>query len=168
MSKEQIEKIVEDLQQNLGVRSTPVQIEEIAEKLGIRIKRAPSDDFSGLLLRKDGRALIGINDSESHVRQRFTIAHELGHFFLHQAKDAFVDYRDNQSGIVRSFKEREANMFAAAFLIPRKLLVADVQKISSKGIFDPEIESLARKYDVSKESMNYRLLNLGLSSKISF
>jgi Zn-dependent peptidase ImmA (M78 family) len=138
--------------------------EQIAEKLGIRIKRAPSDDFSGILLRKDGKALIGVNNTESHVRQRFTIAHELGHFFLHQAKDAFVDYRDNQHGGIRSSKEREANMFAAAFLIPRTSLVADVKKISSKGIFEIEIENLAKKYDVSKESMNYRLLNLGLAA----
>lgn len=164
MKNEQIEKIIESLHQKLGIKQIPVQIEQITTKLGIRIKRAPSEDFSGILLRKDGKALIGVNDTESHVRQRFTIAHELGHFFLHPAKDAFVDYRDNQHGGIRSSKEREANMFAASFLIPRESLISEVKKISSKGIFDTEIESLAKKYDVSKESMNYRLLNLGLST----
>lgn len=160
MKNEQIEKIIEGLQQKLGIKQIPVPVEEIAHGLGIKIKRAPSEDFSGILIRKEGKALMGINDNESHVRQRFTIAHELGHFYLHQAKDAFVDYRDNQTGIVRNKKEREANMFAAAFLIPRESLINEVKKLSPKGIFDAEIESLAKKYDVSKESMNYRILNL--------
>lgn len=163
MKNEQIEKIAEDLRNGLKMRQIPVPVEQIVELLGIRIKRAPSEDFSGLLLRKDGKALIGVNDSESHVRQRFTVAHELGHFLLHQAKDAFVDYRDNQKGGFRDQKERQANVFAAAFLIPRTSLIAEVRKISHTGIFDAEIENLAKKYDVSKESMNYRLLNLGLS-----
>lgn len=165
MKNENIEKTVEQILNKLGIKQIPVPLEEIAEALGIRIKRAPSDDFSGLLLRKDGKALIGVNDNESHVRQRFTVAHELGHYFLHPAKDAFVDYRDNQTGLVRSTKEREANMFAAAFLIPRESIILDVKKITATGIFEEEIARLAKKYDVSKESMNYRLLNLGLSSK---
>jgi hypothetical protein len=59
MKNEQIEKIIEDLHQKLGIKQIPVQIEQIAEKLGIRIKRAPSDDFSGILLRKDGKAWLG-------------------------------------------------------------------------------------------------------------
>ncbi len=165
MKNEQIEKIVEQLHQKFGVKNVPVQIEDIASKLEIKIKKAPapSDDISGLLIRKNGRALIGINENESHVRQRFTIAHELGHFFLHPAKDAFVDYRDNQTGIIRSSKERQANMFAASFLIPQKQITLDVKRIAKGGIFDSEIEILAKKYDVSKEAMNYRLINLGLN-----
>lgn len=163
MKNEEIEKIVVDLHEKMGIKQVPVPIEQIVESLGIKIKRAPSEDFSGLLLRKDGKALMGINDSEPHVRQRFTIAHELGHFYLHPAKDAFVDYRHTQGGGVRSSKERQANIFAAAFLIPRITLIAEVNKRVSAGIFDAEIEELAKKYDVSKESMNYRLLNLGLT-----
>lgn len=166
MKYEKIETYIEVLHKQMGVTQSPVPVEEIAEKLGIKVKRAPSEEFSGLLLRKDGKALIGVNDSESHVRQRFTIAHELGHFFLHPTQDAFVDdYRDNQNGGVRNLKERQANMFAAAFLIPMKMLKADIKKMDSKGIFDSEIDFLAKKYDVSKEAMNYRILNLGLANK---
>lgn len=163
MNNEKIEKIVEKLQDKLGIKTAPVPLEDVAEKLGLKIKRAPSDDFSGLLLRKDGRALIGINSNESHTRQRFTVAHELGHYFLHDTQDAFVDYRDNQVGGVRSSRERQANRFAAAFLMPQAMLAADVKKLCKKGIFDPEVEALAKKYDVSKEAMNYRIINLGLS-----
>jgi Zn-dependent peptidase ImmA (M78 family) len=162
MYNEKIEKIVDSIHQEFGVRAMPVQLEEIVEKLGIRIKKAPSEEFSGLLLRKEGRALIGVNSNEPQVRQRFTIAHELGHYFLHKTQDAFIDYRDNESGIVRNSRERTANVFAATFLMPRSHVVADLKKTAKGGIFETEIERLAKKYDVSKEAMNYSILNLGL------
>ena len=160
---EKLEQIVEEIQTRLEIKQVPVPVEEIAEKLGIRVKRAPSDEFSGMLIRKDGKALIGVNSNESFVRQRFTIAHELGHFHLHPTKDVFVDYRDNHAGGIRSSKERFANMFASAFLIPRKHIVKDVQQFLEEGIFEFELSSLAKKYEVSREAMNYRLLNLGLT-----
>ena len=160
MHTTKIEKAAEDFRQELKLKGVPVDLEKAAKKLNIKIRRAPSEDFSGLLIRKDGRALIGINDSESHVRQRFTLAHELAHFRLHPTKDAFVDYRDNQTGVARNKKEREANLFAACLLMPREKLIADVQKVSSKGIYEAEIQELAQKYDVSGEAMNYRLINL--------
>lgn len=165
MKNEQIEKFIETFHKQWSIKNVPIPVEEIAGKLGIRVRMAPapSDDISGLLIRKKSWALIGINENESHVRQRFTLAHELGHFFLHPTKDAFVDYRDNQTGVIRNFKERQANMFASAFLIPKQQISADVKKISKEGIFDPEIEVLAKKYDVSKEAMNYRIINLGLN-----
>lgn len=164
---EQIEEFAQSLHAKFDIRQVPVPVEEIAEQLNIRVKRAPSNEFSGMLLRKDGKALIGINSDESSVRQRFTIAHELGHFFLHPAKDVFVDYRDNhykgnEGDPVRNLKERTANVFASAFLIPRKLIIEDVSRIIKEGIFESEVIALARKYEVSREAMNYRLLNLGL------
>lgn len=162
MYNENLEKYVEHLHKEMNVTSVPIHVERIAEVLNIRVKRAPSDDFSGLLLRKDGKALIGVNSAESPLRQRFTIAHELGHFFLHKTQEAFVDYRNNKPGVAKDIKERTADMFAASFLMPRTHLVSDMKKIikKKKGISDLEIQSLAKKYEVSKEAMNYRLLNL--------
>lgn len=162
MDTAKIEKEADSFRKKLKLKGIPVDLEKAAEKLNIKVRRAPSEDFSGLLIRKDGRALIGINDDESHVRQRFTLAHELAHFCLHPTKDAFVDYRDNQTGIVRNKKEREANFFAACLLMPRENLVADMSKISSRGIYESEIQEIANKYDVSKEAMSYRLINLKL------
>src|SRR6185312_712682 len=96
-----------------------------------------SPDFSGLLIRKDGHALIGINSSEASVRQRFTIAHELGHFVLHPQKDAFVDFRKERgAGEVRPPRERHADMFAAALLMPRKLLLKDFRRLAKDGYTD--------------------------------
>jgi Zn-dependent peptidase ImmA (M78 family) len=160
MILEHIETQAEAILRKAGIGSLPVPVEEIAAKHQIRIRRAPHRDFSGMLIRKDGHALIGVSTSEPSVRQRFTIAHELGHFFLHTDKDAFVDYRDNMKGIVRTPREKEANMFAAALLMPRQILLKDFRAIAKDGLSDDELSSLAKKYVVSEDAMRFRLINL--------
>jgi len=157
---EKIENITEEILNKLSIKNIPVQVDEIASKLQIKISRAPSKDFSGLLIRKDGHALIGINNNEASVRQRFTIAHELGHFFLHPRKDTFVDYRDNKKDVMRTAVEKQANMFAAALLMPRTLLEKDFRALIKKGFGEDELTILADKYQVSEDAMKFRLLNL--------
>ena len=158
---ERIESIAEELLSRLGIKQIPTPIEDVARSLEIRISRAPSSDFSGLLIRKDGHALIGVNSGEARVRQRFTIAHELGHFILHPRKDAFVDFRkDRAAGEERSPHERHADMFAAALLMPRKILLRDFRRLTKDGYTDEVIATLAKQYAVSEDAMRYRLINL--------
>lgn len=162
MILEQIESRAETILKKAGITTVPVLVEEIAAKYQLLISRAPHKNFSGMLIRKDGRALIGVNSSEPEVRQRFTVAHELGHFFLHPNQDAFVDYRDNKSGIMRTPREKQANMFAAALLMPRKLLLRDFKAIAKNGFSDEELCDLATRYNVSEDAMRFRLINLNI------
>ncbi|HDL84870.1 MAG TPA: ImmA/IrrE family metallo-endopeptidase [Candidatus Acetothermia bacterium] len=162
MSLERIESKAEEVLDALNVKSIPVPVEMIADRMHIVIRRGPSKEFSGLLIRKDDRALIGVNSNEVAVRQRFTIAHELGHFLLHPKKDAFVDYRDNKSDVKRDPKERQANMFAAALLMPRKSLGKDFKSFAKNGFTEMELQMLADKYQVSEDAMRFRLINLNL------
>lgn len=157
---EDIEKKAETVLKQAGLQDVPISVEDIAARHQIRISRAPNDSFSGLLLRKDGKALIGVNSAESATRQRFTIAHELGHFFLHRNKDAFVDFRDNVQGALRTPREREANMFAAALLMPRRKVLADVRSLAKHGVTEDEVGTLAGRYAVSEDAMRFRLINL--------
>lgn len=167
MTKTQIEEYVENFHKRNEIKSIPVQVEKLVEDLGLMLRRAPSEDFSGLLLRKNGTAVIGINSDESYVRQRFSIAHELGHYFLHESKDVFVDYRDNKTNIVRTPKEKEANTFAAALLMPRSKIINDAKKVfKNNSVCEEDIEKLAKKYEVSKDAMTYRLLNIGTSFRL--
>jgi Zn-dependent peptidase ImmA (M78 family) len=158
MNTEAIESLAESLLKGLGIKQAPVQVEAIAAQYSILIRRGPHSAFSGILIRKDGAALIGVSSSESPVRQRFTIAHELGHFFLHPSKDAFVDYRDNLSGAARTPREREANAFAAALLMPRKFVYRDCKGLSKPT--SSTIQRLSTLYNVSAEAMRYRLINI--------
>ncbi len=158
---EKIEAAAEALLADANVRAIPVPIEDVARHLRISISRAPSSDFSGLLIRKNSRALIGVNSSEAPVRQRFTIAHEIAHFVLHPRKDAFVDYRrDRAANESRSPREREADMFAAALLMPRTTLLKDVKKLSKEGATETIADTLAARYGVSEEAMRIRLITL--------
>ena len=159
-----IEEKAEKVLSQYRAGDVPINVLEMAKKAGVLIKYAPSNKFSGLLYRKDDIAFMAISSSESNVRQRFTIAHELGHFFLHPQKDTFVEFRDNGTAKPRTFKEIQANQFAAALLMPRKNLLKDIENYRETGITDTVIHSLAEKYQVSEESMNYRLRNLNFTS----
>ncbi len=155
-----IEIETEKILDSMGIKNIPIPVEQIALKENIKIGRASSNDFSGLLVRETDYALIGVNSSEHPRRQRFTIAHELGHYFLHPNKDAFVDYRDNKKDIVRSPKEVEANKFAAALLMPKKFLERDSKAIAKEGFTESHLHLLAQQYDVSDDAMQYRLIDL--------
>ena len=139
MNKEQIENLVEKIHSDLKLTEIPIPIKEVISNKGIRIKMAPSKEFSGILLRKGEGALIGVNSTESPLRQRFTLAHELGHFLLHKNKDAFVDDVNYRNPLLN-------------FVLGNMI-----------GVSEIDIGPLAKKYEVSKESMSYRLINLGLA-----
>jgi len=162
MILERIEKRATEVLRSASAKAIPVPVEAIAAKYQIRVSRGPHPSFSGMLIRKDGHALIGVNSSEAPVRQRFTIAHELGHFFLHPQKDAFVDYRDNRRDIMRTPREQQANMFAAALLMPSDLLRKDFRSVASLGVTEDELHALAKRYMVSDDAMRFRLMNLNI------
>ena len=163
MMKKEIESGVEKMLATYNLKSAPIPVEDIARKNDISIGRTPSNKFSGLLFRKDnGPSFIAVNSTESSVRQRFTIAHELGHYFLHPNKNTFIDFRDNKKNILRGQKEVQANQFAAALLMPKKLLEKDVSSIAKEGLSEEHIKFLAKKYMVSEGAMSFRLINLHL------
>lgn len=167
---------------NLKISEAPVNVYEIAKAHNITISEAPTgdDNLSGLILRKrsEKTALIGVNSTHSTTRKRFTIAHELGHFFLHQNHEVFVDTKDNFSVQFRrktsvyDLKESEANSFAAELLMPEELIMKSFGKLyeafkdSAKKLEPRHIriitEHLAEAFEVSKEAMRIRLENLKL------
>src|SRR5262249_10949802 len=125
-----IERRAEALIEKYGITEAPVPIEDIAAGEGALIARNhfPGTGYeSGFALREAGRWIIGVNTSTSPRRQRFTIAHELGHLLLHKGKPLITDYsvlisnRDDTSSMGTDKEEIEANGFAAAILMPRGL-----------------------------------------------
>lgn len=161
MILEKIEKKAEEVLASFGAKTVPVPIEDIASKLGIKISRAPSGEFSGILIRKDGAALVGVNSEEPATRQRFTIAHELGHYYLHPQKETFIDYRDNKRPTKPIAREQEADMFAAALLMPREDVKRDFRTFAKTGFTEESLSGLAANYQVSELAMKLRIWNLG-------
>ena len=168
MTTQEIEIAAENVLEKNNVRAAPVPVEDIARKESILIGQADGKNISGVLLRKQWVAYIALNSKEPPLRQRFTLAHEMGHYFLHPGKNTFVEFRDNKDKereeVVRSPKEIEANKFAAALLMPRKLVLKDLASFSESGVSANQLALLANKYQVSEKAMSYRLINLNNTS----
>jgi len=73
----------------------------------------------GRLIRKNGKGIIRVGNSALLPgRQRFTIAHELGHWELHKGVSQFICDDEDMRDYGRSPMEMEANHFAAELLMP--------------------------------------------------
>jgi Zn-dependent peptidase ImmA (M78 family) len=150
----------------------PVPIDKIAKELGIQIKLDKVDDhLSGFIVRDKGkRALIGANKAHHPNRQRFTIAHELGHYLLHaghtvhldEGRVAFtVNLRNSDSSKGEDNDDREANLFAAELLMPAKFLREDLEGVELDLLEnDKFLTGLAKKYSVSLQALTFRLTYL--------
>lgn len=154
-----------------GVTAAPVPVEEIARNKHADVvrQRFPDGDVSGMLLREPTHVVIGVNSAHSLGRQRFTIAHELGHLELHRGRRLIldvpvrVDYRDRTSSLATDREEIEANRFAASLLMPEALVMSAAREAGSRNLED-HVSLLAKRFQVSTEAMSYRLINLGLIS----
>ncbi|WP_246763637.1 ImmA/IrrE family metallo-endopeptidase [Rhizobium sp. 007] len=113
------------------------------------------------MARKPGVTIIGVNSEQSKQRQRFTIAHEFGHYLLHEGLGAHVDreyrinFRDATSSQASSVLEIEANFFAANLLMPEDFLEADDAELAIDD--DVQVAKLASRYGVSRHAMSLRL-----------
>lgn len=152
-------------------RSTaPVDVEGLALALQLRVERQNLDDeICGMIKKRGDGYVIIVNNNHAITRQRFTIAHEIGHFIYHRGKigDGVVDnalYRQTTyNGItnnnINSKDEQQANNFAANLLMPEDL----IEKIKNEcdGCYDSL--KLAEKLNVSVQAIKIRLDNLRLS-----
>ncbi len=148
-----------------NLSSPPTFVEDLATKLNIEIIKTSFDssNVSGVLVYKNGRFIIGINSTHTPERQRFTIAHELGHYVLHKKRfhmdTEFVEgeimYRDDKSATGEIREEVEANLFAASILMPKNIFISSWKDLHS-------ISDLATKFKVSVQAATFRLKSLGL------
>ncbi len=156
-------------------KEPPISVINIAKDLGINVVPYDlGDGVSGILVVESNKATIGYSVNDSKVRQRFTIAHELGHFILHhkknQTEQLFVDkdflikYRGSQNySHADILHEQQANAFAAELLMPKSLVEAELIKKDYLELTESElIEALAKVFDVSLIAMSYRLANLNI------
>ena len=166
-------RAAETLIERLDIRNAPVDVAFIAKTLGLQVVYNDlGEDVSGLLVTKDSKAAICVRESEPLVRQRFTIAHEIGHFVLrHQFEEGEhvhvdegfkVTARSNTRTIGHDPMEVEANQFAAALLMPSVLLRPRAKRFGGPHLHDQHVAELAREFRVSEQAMTLRLDALGL------
>lgn len=164
-SRREIEDQAADILRSHGLFSIPVDPVTLANREGIKVNNAKFSDenLSGLVAKRGPNVTILVNQTDVPFRKRFTIAHELGHHFLHLLEDGdFVDtqvdlFRDAEAGEAAPKPvEVQANQFAAALLMPAELVR---QAFATKR----GLPEMARLFNVSEEAMAIRLARLGLA-----
>lgn len=166
-AKAQVSRLLEEH----GIKKPPVPVEAIARAGGAEIRYSPFEgDISGMVFRDNARVVIGVNSLHHPNRQRFTIAHEIGHMLLHKGVEVHVDraFRINLRNDVSSKavdpEEIEANRFAAELLMPEHMLVGDLKGRVIDFENEDDLRRFAVKYRVSLQAFTFRLINLGLIS----
>lgn len=134
-------------------------IYDIVREIGLELEFELMDpNTSGWIKRlSNGSYRIVVHANHAPTRQRFTAAHELGHYIYHRdlLGDGVGDDRAYRSDVpghtnanILTIHERQANTFAANILMPRHVLLAMDRN-------DPD--SLAAQFQVSKAAMKIRL-----------
>lgn len=101
----------------------PVPVEDIAMDRGVLCLEAPLTGCLARLVRKGNRGIIRTDARiREEGRKRFAIAHELGHWFLHEGESGiFVCTAEQMRDYKGSPMEVEANLFASELLMPTAL-----------------------------------------------
>jgi Zn-dependent peptidase ImmA (M78 family) len=137
----------------------PVDPVAIAKKLGVSVNPVCDSAYSGKAYLERGIRIIEYNGADPVLRQRFAIAHALGHHLLTHTDEthSFDDDPSKFSLHVASHQEAEANQFAAELLMPE---MAVEHLIFKKNI--TSLDELAKLFSVSTVAIQYRLKMLGL------
>jgi Predicted Zn peptidase len=140
-----------------GIEVCPLDVEKLANEMGAKVLYADlKDNISGMLEQdSNGSWVIRVNKSHHPTRQRYTIAHELGHYCLHRSDDMVFEDQVFFRNVERTPMETEANHFAAELLMP----VETFEKFLRDGIVN--VEDLALKFNVSPVALRVRAQQLG-------
>ncbi len=156
--------VAEKILNQLSINSPAAlqRLEGIAWLRGAEVRYAPLSSAEGRLIVDRGKGIITISSNVSNLqRKRFSIAHELGHFELHRQRTSLFlcSIDDINDGVVKNSvnrMEREANEFAAAFLLPDRFF----KPLCDES--DPSlchIAQLARQFDTSLTATALRFIH---------
>ena len=167
------------LLRELNIQGIPIQPRSIAEQLQIVVwEREMESQYDGCLMRVgDTWGILLNNLIQSQARKNFTIAHELGHYYLDseqaERQISAADGKDNVAEFVpqhrcqredlRGFdshrlEEQRANQFAVELLMPSPIFRADAADLPRIGL--SAIDALAAKYSTSLTSTAIRYTRL--------
>ena len=155
---DQIEAVARQLRESwdLGVDPIPV-LTDMLEERGIKVfqSQAINNRFDGMAATVDGIPVIVVGRGWPGDRQRFTLAHELGHLVLKGRLAPDVE------------EEAAANRFAGAFLAPAE----EVRKeLGEKRVWlEPrELEVLKKTYGLSMQGWMHRAKDLGILPDVHY
>lgn len=141
------------------ITGLPTKLSTICERFNIALRFANLKDVDSYYLFHQNKRFIVVNDAHSRTRQRFSIAHEIGHAARYHGPLMFS--RESKGFIERPrWQEVEANRFAAELLMPKS-------ELKRHGYLTPK--QIAAMCDVSPEAATYRAIELGwLQRELAF
>ncbi len=166
-----VHSYVEQLLKKNNITKPPIDVYAIAKNLNLIVIPRPytaKNKLAAMLIREGRKVIIAINSDHDKQKQRFSVAHEIGHFLLHPGEKLFIDrefsvnFRDSKASIGKHIQEIEANRFAGKLLIPERFLIEDLHAYHMDEVEDNHKISreLAKKYNVSIFTMNIRINSL--------
>lgn len=167
--KEYINEVAQVIRKALNLQ-TPINLDALVEQLGGKVVQNPNleENMEAKIEKIDNSFIISIDPNKYEKRQRFSIAHELGHLFLHMGylinpekwndTNEYIDSVYYRYGY--NIEEFEANEFAACLLMP----VEEFTRISIENYKDGlyNLEEIANYFDVSILAVSNRGKFLGL------
>ncbi len=157
-SYDEVETIADSFRKSWGLGCNPIpDLIDTIEERGVKVFQShiPHDDkFDGLAAQVNGTPIIVVGKDWLGDRQRFTIAHELGHMALHGRLTKELN------------EEKAANRFAGAFLVPSKETIKELGE--SRNWLEPaELHVLKHSYGLSMRGWIYRASDLGILNQSS-
>ncbi len=142
----------------IDMDNPPVDIEKILQELNIKLRYEDFVKVDGIALKSPKLGIIVVNRNFPVTRQRFTIAHELGHIVMPHRAKYYICYQGRNKLV-----ERRANRFAAELLMPEPM----VRKLWEKYSTNPEfrVDVVAGILKVSKPALFARLREIGLMGR---
>ncbi len=122
-----IDELTQDIVDVYNITIPISDIDDVVREIGGVVKENDRlSEYSDGCIRKDGESFeIVVSQQQPKNRRNFTVAHELGHLFLHMGYKIDPDKWSNQQNTYyrkgNSIEEYEANEFAAALLMPKKM-----------------------------------------------
>lgn len=164
-----ISKITKEIRSLLFIDDDDFDIEEVVKALnGSIIYDSSCLDEAYIIKSSNEKFEIHLGNVSNRQRMRFSIAHELGHLFLHMNYLSFDEWSKIEIGttharntnIPYSIYESDANEFAGAFLMPKDRFLEIANDCIDDGYYI--LSKIAKKFDVSVEAVNVRGKILGL------
>jgi Zn-dependent peptidase ImmA (M78 family) len=150
-----------------GLDAPPVDLDKVATELGVIVVRKPVEStVNGMLMCRDNKVVVGLNEDRTPESRRFTLAHLLGHHQIHRRRELILDVVDryglgNLSSMPTDREEAEANRFASALLAPEPI----VRRMAAEADFRTSrqlVELLAPRFEMTDGAMSYWLMALGI------
>jgi len=160
-----IEKVALETRDWLGIDDAPLgDVLQLLEEKGLKVFEIPLGDnvYGFSAYNDDTGGVIFINKNNPVERQFFTALHELGHMIFHK-KDYQSKERIDKSA--EKIRERIANHFAGAMLIPRETIETELRLFNKKWIPFPVLMELKGRYKISMRTVLVRAAQVGTISQ---